>query len=211
MSDADKVHAKLSGRHKSVYKKLCEGYFSEEKLADDELAALRNDIKGYGDAPIQFIQAAAQVMDQLLPGPLFGNNQTIDWSNISLQIEKLARQHALQSSDHRGMALALDACKKSLHEIQYGNTINHVNDIKIVNDYLLTAYEANFEEKIPLSQHYNNADPNYVEARVQAMRPHIEEHIHRLAENIAGNGKVQSLRRPQKKKRPVDINENLLG
>ena len=211
MPDADKVHAKLSGKHKGVYKKLCGDYFSEDELAYDELAALINDIKRYGDTPIQFIKAAAQDIEQLLPGPLFGNNKSVDWSNISLQIEKLARQYALQCSDHRGMALALIACKKNLHEIQYGNAVAHVSDIKILSSYLLSAYEANFEGIISLPQHYDNADPHYVEARVQAMRPHIEDHVHWLAENIAGNGKVQSLRRPPKKKRPVDINENLLG
>jgi hypothetical protein len=212
MPDADKVHAKLCGSHRGVYKKICEDHFSEEDLAHDELRAIIKDVGCYGDEPLQLIRKAVAVLNQIPTGPLFLNNSAINWAVIRRQLETIAQTHSsLTTSSQIGIDLALRSCQEFLHDIRYGIVVGNIEEAKVIRNYLVNVYKANFEERIQLSRHYNDADPNFVAARVEGMRPYIEKDIQFIAQQIERKGSVRSLRRPAKVKQPVELSENLLG
>jgi len=72
-------------------------------------------------------------------------------------------------------------------------------------------YKANFEERVPLAQHYNGAAPSTVDARLQGMRGHVEQAIDNLAAQMMRNGSVTSLRRPPMASKSIGLYDDLLG
>lgn len=212
MPDADKVHAKLCGSHRGVYKKICEDHFSEEDLAYEELRSIIKDVGRYGDEPLQLIRKAVEVLNQIPTGPLFLNGNGTNWAAISRQLETIAQTHSsLTTSSQAGIDLAFRSCQEQLHDMRHGNVVGNLEEVKVIGNYLINVYEANFEERIPLSRHYNDADPNLVAARVEGMRPYVQKGIQFIAQQIERKGNVRLLKRPFKEKQPVELSENLLG
>lgn len=95
--------------------------------------------------------------------------------------------------------------------MRHGNVVGNIEEVKVIGNYLINVYKANFEERIPLSRHYNDADPNLVAARVEGMRPYVQKGIQFIAQQIERKGNVRLLKRPFKEKQPVELSENLLG
>lgn len=204
MPDGDKIHPGLGYRHQSPYRQICEEIFSEEEIAYNELAALRKDLQDYGDAPIELIRQAVTMYRHTL-GPLL-----VDWNEVNDRLEKIGQEISQRTSaDKRGLSLALEACKKSLHGVRYGEQSVDLG-LKTTQNYMMGVYEAHFEGRIPLSHHYNNADPKMVNLKLHEMRPFIEQGLGYFARQLTKGGGVKSLRRAPKNRPIIGLYDSLI-
>lgn len=204
MPDGDKIHPGLGYRHQSVYKQICEEVYSEEEIAHKELDALKKDLQNYGDAPIELIRQAVTLFSQTL-GPLL-----VDWNEINQGLEKIGQEISQQTSaGKRGLSLALEACKKSLHGVRYGEQPADLG-LKTIKNYMIRVYEAHFEGCIPLAHHYNNADPRMVDLKLREMRPHIEQGLEYFARQITKGGSVKTLRRRPQERPSIGLHDSLV-
>lgn len=204
MPDGDKIHPKLGNRHQGIYKQICEEAYSEEEIAYNELAPLRKELQAYGDAPLELIRQAVDIFNQNSASLL------VDWNAMNRSLEKISQRISQQTcADKRGLSLALEACKKILHGIRYGNSPSDLG-LKITQEYMIKVYEAQFEGRIPLVHHYNNADPTMVNLKVREMRPFIERGVEHFAGQLANGRSVTSLRRPQRDKPKIGLHDSLV-
>ena len=208
MPDADKVHAGLGYRHQKVYKQLCEGVLPPREIAYTELNALRQVLKEYGNAPLSLIQQATVFLGLIPTEPLL--RQAVNWGEKRRELENLCQQISQKTrGNKRAMMLAEEACKEQLRRIQQDTA---PDDLKLesITSYIQKVYEADFEERIPLGRHYNDADPDLVNARLEEMRPGIEEGIDGFAKQLARHGGVSPLRRPRRTKQSIGLYDDLL-
>jgi hypothetical protein len=96
-------------------------------------------------------------------------------------------------------------------EQHYGIRSTHFQ-MDLARRYLLNLYDAHFAGKVEQSrQHYNQADRQYVLARLADMRPSVIKGLEYLAEQIARRNDVQVLRLPQRPRhmRMIDLDTDL--
>jgi hypothetical protein len=171
MPDGDKVHENLAPRYQKSYKLLCEGQSSDAALAHEVLRPLKRDLQAYGDEPCKLLQQVATVLSQIPDEPLL--QQCVDWGEKSQLIDRWA----CQISGHRtAMELAVQACKQQLQELR-SSVCPHDLTKELYKKYVSAVYKANFEDRVPLAQHYNGTSQDTVDARLQGMRVHIEQGI----------------------------------
>ena len=77
--------------------------------------------------------------------------------------------------------------------------------------YISAVYEANFEERVPLAQHYNGIDQVTIDVRLKGMRIHVDQGIESFAAQMMRNDSVTPLRRPPMIRPPIGIHDDLLS
>jgi hypothetical protein len=209
MPDGDIIHAKLPRRYQKAYRQICEGQFCDEELAHGVLHALKKDIQRYGDEPQRLLKQAVTQLRQIPSEPLL--KQTMDWSEESHKIDKLAQQ---SKGSRRAKELAIKACKEQLLELRCGE---HSPDllVEITTKYMRNVYVANFEELAPLAEHYNGLDQATFDARLESIRPYVDQEISGFAATAVRHDSVVPLRmRPRpghKQSIRLDDDLSLLG
>jgi len=207
MPDGDKVHTHLASPYQKPYKQLCEGLYSGAELAQEVLRPLKRDLQDYGDEFLKLIQQVATDLCQIPDEPLL--KQLVDWGEQSQIIDRCAQQIDGQRTS---MELAVQACQQRLQELRYNSCpYNSAEEMRlsILGKYVSAVYEANFEGRVPLAQHYNGVDQMTVDARLQSMRVHVEQGIQNFAVQIMRHGSVIALRSPRMARSPIGLYDDL--
>jgi len=207
MPDGDKVHGNLAPRYQKPYKQICEGQYSAAEFAHAVLRPLKRDLQDYGDEPLKLIRQVATELHQIPDEPLL--KQLVDWSEKSQIIDRCAQQ----MDGHRtAVELAVKACQQQLQELRYSGCLYDAAEemsLSIMREYVSAVYEANFEGRVPLAQHYNGVDQVTVDVRLQGMRVHVEQGIANFAAQMICNGSVTTLRRPPMARSPIGLYDDL--
>jgi hypothetical protein len=85
MPDGDIYHNELPRRYQQIYRQVGEGYHPLETIAHQALVPLLQDIRDYGDPPIQFSLNAAGQIAQFAEAPLLATDATRDTLKQSLE------------------------------------------------------------------------------------------------------------------------------
>src|SRR5215510_23333 len=205
MPDGDIVHVKLSRRYQKPYKQLCEGLYGDAELTRAVLRPLKQDLQDYGDAPLKLIQQVAAELNRIPDEPLL--KQFINWADKSKSIDRCAQQI---SGRPTAMQLAVQACQQQLQELRYGSCAQDLTK-EMYRKYVSVVYEATFEGRVPLPQHYNGIAQAAVDARLQGMRTYVEQGIDCFAAQMLRNGTVSSLRRPPMARVTLGLYDDLLN
>jgi hypothetical protein len=205
MPDGDIVHVNLPRRYQKPYKQICEGQYGAAELAHTVLRSFKQDLQEYGDAPLKLIQQVATELNQIPDEPLL--KQLVDWGEKSQIIDRCAQQIYGRRT---AMELAVHACQQQLQELRY-SSCPHDFATEILRKYGAAVYEANFEGRVPLAQHYNGVAQATVDARLQDMRVHVEQGIDSFAAQMMRNGGVTALRCPPMARAPIGLNDDLLN
>lgn len=210
MPDGDIIHPTLSPRYYHLYEQVCEEHADEETLAREALKCLKKDLKDFGNGPIHLIAREAAIFESI--ATQLQQGQIIDWVQERRKIKGLAQS---ADGEKRAIALVIKACEQQLRDIQiersYGVSSSHFL-VDITRKYLLNIFDAHFAGKVEQSrQHYNQADRQYVLARLVDMRPSVIQGLEYLAEQIARRNDVQVLRLlpHSKHMRMIDLNTDL--
>lgn len=203
MPDGDKVHVNLAHRYQKVYKQICEGQYDNAALAHEVLVPLKRDLQSYGDEPFQLIQQVATELNQIPDEPLL--KQLVNWGEARQEIDRFAQQTPGRLD---AKELAVKACQQQLQELRYSGYSHDLTEA-MNRKYVSAVYEANFEERVPLAQHYNGAVQTVVDARLKDMRIYVEQGINSFAAQMRRNGSVVSLRCPPMTRPSIDIDDNL--
>jgi hypothetical protein len=205
MPDGDIVHVNLPRRYQKPYKQLCEGQYGDVELTRAVLRPLKRDLQEYGDAPLKLIQQVATELNQIPDEPLL--KQSINWAEKSKIIDGWAQRI---SGPRIAIALAVKACQQQLQELRYSSCAQDLTK-EIYRKYVSSVYEANFEGRVPLPQHYNGVAHAAVDARLQGMRAHVEQGIDSFAAQMLRNSNVSSLRCPPMARAPLGLHDDLLN
>lgn len=205
MPDGDKIHSRLSGRYQKPYLQICEGQYGAAELARDVARVLKRDLREYGSRPTECMARIAQELQQLPREPLL--QATIDWSEQSRMIDRLAQQ---TKGNRRAIELVVQAGKQLLHELRYGRPVGNI-DQALHERYVQNIYHANFEARIPLAPPPNGVPYETVAARLDDMRPHVEREIATLAAQLHRGKDPSDLRlhRRAKPSRSIDLHMDL--
>ena len=191
MPDGDILHDKLAGKYQGVYKKLCEGHFSLEEIAQDAAEAVQKDIKRGGDRILQMIQTAAAQIDDIL---LRKWGETINWRQEIARLDALERSTYYAPSDLK--KLAYDACREVLEIVRQGGQPSDCYGA-LLSAYQNQVYTANLEERVPLKQtHYNGVSQEFVGEQLEQLRPLVQSSLQPYARSIQKNGTVHLSRKP---------------
>jgi hypothetical protein len=145
------------------------------------------------------------VLSQIPDEPLL--KQYADWREKSQLINRWAWQTPGYPT---AMNLAVQICHQQLQELR-SSICHHDLTKELYKKYVSAVYKANFEERVPLAQHYNGTSQDTVDARLQGMRVHIEQGIDNFVAQMMRNGSVTSLRRRPMARRPIGLNDDLLA
>jgi hypothetical protein len=210
MPDGDIIHPTLSPRYYNLYEQVCEGHCDEDALAREALKCLKKDLKDFGDGPIRLLEKEAAIFEHI--AAKLQQSTDVDWTQERRKVKGLA-QHA--DGEKRALAHVIKACEQQLRDLQveqhYGIRSSHFQ-VDLTRRYLLNIYDAHFAGKVEQSrQHYNQADRQYVLARLTDMRPSVVKGLEYLAEQIARRNDVQVLRLPARPRhtRMIDLNTDL--
>ena len=210
MADGDKVHVNLTRRYQKPYQQVCEGQYGDKELAHEILRPLRRDLRDYGDEPLQLIQQVATELDQIPAEPLL--KQSVNWGEKSQRIERRAQQI---DGHLKALALAVQACQRQLQELRssiYPHDLTKDDLTKeMYKKYISAVYKANFEERVPLAQHYNGVDQVSVDTRLKGMRIYVDQGVESFAAQMIHNGNVTPLRRPPMTRPSIGIHDDLLS
>lgn len=199
MPDGDRIYGKLTQAYEKPYEQICEGYFNDDIIAWNVLDAVKGDLKRYGEEPIVLIRQVVQRIQVLPREPLL--KLTVDWNRERQGIERFAR---MSKGNRRGLDLAVEACKRYLHELQFcSGAADHT--FALVEAYMQRVYEANFEERMPLGEHHNGVDQSMVYTRLEVLRPLVLNGLSGFASQVARRGKVSRLSRPVWLRKPETI------
>jgi hypothetical protein len=193
MPDGDVVYYHVGGAFAHAYRELCEGHFSEEHVTASIAKALRKTLKCYGNQPIAlvnrvFVDVSQAVIDGI----------KIQYAEESKIIDESARD---LMGHRRGMPLAVDTCKEYVLNISTEATErNQLEDV--VGCYVSKVLAADFWERLPLVNHHNNADPEFIEERLRKVRPLVVSEIDHIVHQICKSGNVDRL---SKKRRVENI------
>lgn len=190
MPDGDKVHEGLAWKFQKVYKQVCEGHSSLSEIAKEAAQAVQKDVELGGDVILHMIQAVAVQFDDILRRKWA---EAIDWR------QEIARLNALERSTfaHSRMKwLAYDACREILESLRHGIHPSNCY-ITLLSTYQYHAYEANFEERVPLKHnHYDGVSQEFIGEQLEQMRPLVQSSLLPYAESMYRNGTVKLSRKP---------------
>ena len=210
MADGDKGHINLTRRYQKPYQQLCEGLSGDKELAHEVLRPLKRDLRDYGNEPLQLIQQVATELDQIPAEPLL--KQSVDWGGKSQRIDRRAQQI---DGHLKAIDLALQACQRQLQELRSSICPHDLTKDDLTKEmykkYISAVYKANFEERVPLAQHYNGVDQVTVDTRLKGMRIHVDQGIESFAAQMIRNGSVKHLRRPPMTRPSIGIHDDLLS
>ncbi|GHO88132.1 hypothetical protein [Dictyobacter formicarum] len=207
MADGDIVHPTLPLGYQHIYKGICEEVIDEESLARQVLRRLIKDKDKYGDAPLEFIQRAALLFEQLAAN--LRDSLSVDWSLARQDMNELGR---VFSGSQRGLQLALRACEQQLDLLERHHHQGILPDDfaqDITQQYLLNIYDERFVRRVPQTrEHYQGVHPQFVQERITTMRPFVISGIANLAHQIVENKALRLLPR-QVKLQKIDLDKDL--
>lgn len=189
MPDGDRVHPGLARQYQKVYKQICEGTFSDASLASEATEALKRELKRGGDAPAHLMDRIADRMDQLPKEPLFRSQ--IDWPAMSREIDHMVTQAGVQK--RMGSHIA-EVSKGLLYELRQDGPAPNTHT-RLMERTLNNIYRSEFEERVPLAQHYDGASQASVQARLDEMRPYVQRTLAAFARQASRRSSFQHLRR----------------
>jgi hypothetical protein len=201
MADGDKVHPGLQKRYQKPYKQLCEGQFSDASIALGVVDRVKVQLKEAGDAPARLIGQIANRIESAAKEPLLTN-----WQRVGQEVERMASR---VSAPKRLREQIVEASKQLLHEARIGGSVSEPHR-QLMERTMDRLYTAEFEQRVPMAQHYNNVSQEYVDGRLKGMRPHVEKELAHIAEQAVKRGSFQRLRRsrlgkPKTKLLDIDI------
>lgn len=196
MPDGDRVHPGLTRPYQKVYKQLCEGQFNDESLADGVVETVKHQLQQGGDAPAQIITQIGARLDAISKEPLLTN-----WQDVSRHIEQIISQAGVPKRIGQQI---VEASKGLLYDIRMGEASSN-NSVQLMERTLNRIYRAEFEERVPMAQHYNGVSQHFVNKRLEGMRPLVQKKLAYLARQAAKRVTFQRLRRPPSVKPKVDL------
>ena len=194
MADGDKVHEDLDPRWQDPYKQVCEWGLGKEAIAESVAERLKKDVKMYGEAPRNLLFDYADLLAQLVDGPML--------HNVAGYVETVARAEELARISS-GQPLPIDAAQRAfeqqLQDIRWGIFTGDSQDLReaIMAKYVNNVYVSNFEENGPFNpqEHHYKVDQQTVSDKLAELRPYINKEINSLARQLAQpDGRVARLR-----------------
>ena len=194
-----KILKKLKKPYFKAYGLLCKEHGEDVSHVPPEiLSALRTDLEGYGDEPIQFLEQVHAQLIQLPTEPLL--KHILDWGKVSRKIDELAQQ---TDGNTRGIESAKDVSKQILNELRYGNiSRDDLQSQLFIERYMEKIYKAEFAEKVEL--HSGDIRERVLE-NLERVTPLVMEGISYFAKQSAKKEEISSLRLPSRKS--VEIND----
>ncbi len=186
MPDGDRVHPGLTRPYQKAYKQLCEGQFSDESLATEAVDAIKRQLKQGGDAPAQLIAQIGSRLEAISKAPLLTN-----WPHVSRDIEHIVAKVTVPKRIGQQI---VEASKGLLYEIRKGEAVPRIRE-QFMERTLNRVYAAEFEQRVPMAQHYQGARQEDVDARLEGMRPLVQKNLAHIAQQAAKRVTFQRLRR----------------
>lgn len=185
MADGDEIHANLPRRYLNNYQDLCAPDFNPEDVAHDLARVVRDDVRSFGNGPVNFIQDCVETLaSQLAEEPLL--RSTVDYGAVHQQIDLIGRQHR---GSEQGMELAKRVLRRAVETYRQGDSFTDATGA--VRDYLSNIHEARFSDRVPLtSEHQNGMTAAQVVQRLDAMMPYARKEYMHLARSIVRQGDV---------------------
>lgn len=208
MPDGDMVHNHLGRFYQKTYKILCEGVAATEDCARDLLSRLRRDLKQTAKWPLHLSKKISDLLSQKI-GPLeFANND--EAARSGHQIDDLINQ---ADCPHREKELISRASKTVLNDLRHGREMNASNvQLGIFYQYIREKYEADFKERIPLSNdHHNGVCHSELMRRLGALEPYLDFGFHKFAQTAIKDQNLDNLRLPRQVRREINLDEDLLA
>lgn len=169
MPDGDIVHSKLPGIYQKSYQWLCEGKANIKECARTVIKALKRDLRRKGDLPVRLAKRMEESVERAINDA--GENDSVDWTALSQEIDTLARQ-----VDGRPdlKELTLSAARSVLHNLRYGQDIDTDNTTEVIlQRYMYEVYKSDFKERTPLSKHHAGIDEVTLNKRIEQIQPDI--------------------------------------
>ena len=208
MPDGDIYHNELPRRYQQIYRQVGEGHHPLETIAHQALTPLRQDLRDYGDRPIQFLLHVTDQIAQFMEAPLLATDATRDALKQSLE-QQLQPVYA----DQRAKGLAWDVIEHHLNQSPSACSASLLAHI-LLKQYILRVYASNCEAPITVPPK-SSATPLHLphEEIIQQfaqMRPHIEASIDTFVDHLIRKETVMGLRLPRgPMEAPVDLYEDL--
>jgi hypothetical protein len=208
MPDGDRVHSHLGGFYQKPYKMLCEGVASPEECVRFILDGLRRDLKQIAKAPLLLSRNISDLLSQKIVPLEFSNDLAA--ARISRQIDELIRQ---VDGPCREKELISRASKTLLNDLRYGRDMDASNvQLAIFNQYIREKYEAEFKERIPLSNdHHHGVSHSELMRRLEELEPYLDLGFHQFAQTAIKDQNLDNLRLPRQNRREINLNEDLLA
>jgi|GEM_PF-1899160 len=189
MPDGDIVYFGVSPSYAKAYKALCQSYFTPEQVAKITAKAMRKGLNRYGNPPLSLItQTFSGIADAIATGT------PIHPAEESYMIDDMAR--TLQGH-RRGIPLAVDTCKAYVMKVCQDDA--DPSSIKTsIREYIQRVLDADFIECLPLLKHHNDVDPEFVEQRLEQVRPYLALEVERIVAQLAKNPDVTALRKARR-------------
>lgn len=205
MPDGDRVHPRLARAYQKVYKQLCEGRSSSESLANEAVRTIKCQLQQGGDAPAHLVAQIASRLTELPKEPLLRG--MIDWSAKSREIDQIVAQAGVPKRIGEHIA---EASKGLLYDIRIGETVSKTN-VQLLERALNRLYLAEFEERVPMVQHHQDASQQFVQACLDEMRPFVKQKLAYLARQAAKYTSFERLRQPPMAKPTINIDDTQLS
>jgi hypothetical protein len=208
MPDGDRVHSHLRGFYKKPYKMLCEGVARPEECARIVLDVLRSDLKQIAKVPFLLARNISDLLSQKI-GPLEFSNDFAA-AGISRQIDELIRQ---VDGPSREKELISRTSKTVLNDLRHGREMDASNvQLAIFNRYIRDKYDAEFKERIPLSNdHHHGVSHSELMRRLEALEPYLDLGFHKFAQTAIKDQNLDNLRLPRQFRREINLDEDLLA
>lgn len=208
MPDGDVVHSCLRRAYQQPYKILCEGVASPEECARNILIPLRDNLRQNGQWPLRLSLSISDLLSQKV-GPLELAND-VEAARISREIDEVIRQADCCLHERE---LIARASKSVLSELRYGQEKESCNGQSLIFErYILEKYEAEFKDRIPLSNdHHNGISRAELMRRLEALEPHVNLGIQQFAQAAIKHQNLNNLRLPRRVRYDIDLDENLLA
>ena len=193
MPDGDRVHKGLGWKYQKTYKQICDGQFGGKDLAEEVVPAVWKDIQSAGDLPIQLLREVAAQCQQIIDRRMI---EQIDWQKEFKLIDDRVQP---MYTDRRLKTLAVEACKELLEDLRNGGNPSHCH-IELLTKYMWNVYVAQFSERVPLLPvHYKGVSREFVDERLEVMRPYVKEQLLPYAESVYRQNTVHLARRPHQR------------
>lgn len=208
MPDGDIYHNELPRRYQQIYRQVGEGHHPLEAIAHQALTPLRQDLRDYGDPPIQFLLNVADQIAQFAEAPLLMTHATRDVLKQSLE-QQLRQVYG----DRRAKQLAWYVIEHHLNQSSSSCSTCLLAHI-LLKQYILRVYAFNCEARVTVPPK-SSATPlqlshEEIIQQFAQVRRHIETSIDAFVDHLIRKETVKGLRLPRSPlEAPVDLDEDL--
>jgi hypothetical protein len=208
MPDGDIYHNELPRRYQQIYRQVGEGHHPLETIAHQALTPLRQDLRKYGDPPIQFLLNVADQIAQFTEAPLLATDATRDAFKQSLE-QQLRQVYG----DRRAKQLAWHVIEHHLNQPPSDCSASLPAHM-LLKQYILRVYASNCEARVtvPPTSSTTPLQLSHKEIIQQFAQvdPHIETSIDPFVDHLIRKETVKGLRLPRgPMETPVDLDEDL--